>query len=183
MLIPILVIIVTMNVNVVLDQMMTNVHVVMIILIYMRVNVHLPVQKNIGQTMLQTLVIIVIHLVKPVSEQIMIIVTHAHQEPISIIMNVKSHAQMELMKKKHQFNHVRIVTKDVLFVKTPLITHVVNVMMDTTYMKLHVLHVLSVNYSQDGIVMPQLTLALNAPTNVRNVQQHMTIVTLVPNQE
>lgn len=127
--------------------------------------------------------IIVIHLVKHVSVQNTIIVTHAQQEPISMKMNVKSHAQMELMKKKNQFKHVRIVTLIVLFVKMKLRTIVVLVKMDTTYLELHVSHVQTVNYQQDGIVMPQLTHAQNAPTNVKNVQEHMTIVTPVLNQE
>jgi hypothetical protein len=146
-------------------------------------NVQAPAQKNIGPILKQTHVTIVIHLVKHVSELNIIIVTHAQQEPISMNMNVKSHAQMELMKKKHQFNHVRIVTKDVLFVKILLLTTVVLVKMDTTYLELHVSHVPTVNNLQDGIVMPQLTHAQNAPTNVKNVQKHMTTVTPVLNQE
>jgi len=114
---------------------------------------------------------------------LIIIVGHAQKEPISMNMNVKFNAQTVLLKKKNQFNHVRIVTKDVLFVKIALITNVVLVMMDTTYMKLHVSLVPHVNKCQDGIRMPQPTCAQNAHTNVTNVQKLMTIVNHVPNQE
>jgi hypothetical protein len=107
--------------------------------------VSLPAQKNIGPIMKQIHVIIVIQLVQHVSVENIIIVGHAQKEPISMNMNVKFHAQTVLLKKKNQFNHVRIVTKDVLFVKIALIINVVLVTMDTTYMKLHVSLVPHVN--------------------------------------
>jgi hypothetical protein len=115
--------------------MMTNVLVVMITLITMLVNVQVPVQINIGQMMIQTLVNLVMPLAKLVSEESIIIVIHAQKEPISMNMNVKSHVPMELMKKKHQSKHARIVTKDVPFVKTKHTSNVEFVTQDTTYMK------------------------------------------------
>lgn len=59
--------------------------------------------------------------------------------------NVKHHAQKELGNKKHQFNHVRIVTKDVLLVKMKLTLTVEFVKQITTYLKDLVSHVPHVN--------------------------------------